>query len=94
MRPRKAGFGFRYLSIILTAVLGMTPVIGFSGETDASGGPHLVSHYTGYFSPAVFVLAYVLVVAEEFTHLRWTPVIAAGYVATILTHMWINAAQF
>ena len=29
-----------------------------------------------------------------FGHLRWTPVIAVGYVASILTHMWINAAQF
>jgi Na+/H+ antiporter NhaD/arsenite permease-like protein len=29
-----------------------------------------------------------------FGHLRWSPVIAAGYVAGILAHMWINAAQF
>ena len=29
-----------------------------------------------------------------FGHLRWTPVIAAGYAASILMHMWINAAQF
>jgi len=29
-----------------------------------------------------------------FGHLRWTPVIAAGYAASILAHMWINAAYF
>jgi len=29
-----------------------------------------------------------------FGHLRWTPVIALGYGASILTHMWINAAHF
>ena len=29
-----------------------------------------------------------------FGHLRWTPVIALGYAASIQTHMWINAAQF
>ena len=29
-----------------------------------------------------------------FGHLRWTPVIALGYGASILVHMWINAAQF
>ncbi len=27
-------------------------------------------------------------------HLRWTPVIALGYVASILTHLWLNAASF
>lgn len=27
-------------------------------------------------------------------HLRWTPVIALGYVASILVHVWLNAAMF
>ncbi len=29
-----------------------------------------------------------------FSHLKWTPVIALGYAAAILAHMWINAAYF
>jgi len=29
-----------------------------------------------------------------FGHLKWTPVIAAGYAASIATHMWINASYF
>jgi NhaD family Na+/H+ antiporter len=29
-----------------------------------------------------------------FGHLRWTPVIALGYGASILVHMWINAGYF
>ena len=29
-----------------------------------------------------------------FTHLRWTPAIALGYVASIYAHLWINAAYF
>ncbi len=29
-----------------------------------------------------------------FGHLKWAPVIALGYVASILTHLWINAARF
>jgi NhaD family Na+/H+ antiporter len=28
------------------------------------------------------------------THLRWTPVIALGYVASIMTHLWLNASLF
>lgn len=27
-------------------------------------------------------------------HLRWTPVIALGYVASILVHMWLNSSMF
>jgi hypothetical protein len=29
-----------------------------------------------------------------FSHLRWTPVIAVGYAASILVHFWINSGQF
>jgi len=29
-----------------------------------------------------------------FSHLKWTPVIALGYAASIGIHMWINASQF
>ncbi len=29
-----------------------------------------------------------------FSHLRWTPVVALGYVASIAAHFWINAAHF
>ena len=29
-----------------------------------------------------------------FSHLKWTPAIALGYIASIYCHMWINAAYF
>jgi Na+/H+ antiporter NhaD/arsenite permease-like protein len=29
-----------------------------------------------------------------FSHLKWTPAIAAGYIASIATHFWINASLF
>jgi NhaD family Na+/H+ antiporter len=29
-----------------------------------------------------------------FSHLKWTPVIAIGYIASIYVHLWINAALF
>lgn len=29
-----------------------------------------------------------------FGHLKWTPVIALGYIASIATHMWVNASHF
>jgi Na+/H+ antiporter NhaD/arsenite permease-like protein len=29
-----------------------------------------------------------------FGHLKWTPVIALGYVASILVHLWLNGSMF
>ncbi|WP_198264330.1 sodium:proton antiporter NhaD [sulfur-oxidizing endosymbiont of Gigantopelta aegis] len=29
-----------------------------------------------------------------FGHLKWAPVIALGYIASIMTHMWVNSAMF
>ncbi len=29
-----------------------------------------------------------------FSHLKWTPVIALGYAASIIVHIWLNASQF
>ena len=96
---------------------------------------NLTGHWIVFFSLGVFVLAYVLVMAEEYTnlrksrpviiaagvggsllsigsaagvalmgqargqytffgHLKWAPVIALGYVASILTHMWVNSSYF
>ena len=28
------------------------------------------------------------------SHIKWMPVIALGYVASILTHLWLNAGMF
>ena len=29
-----------------------------------------------------------------FGHLKWTPVIAIGYAASVVTHLWVNGSQF
>ncbi|MCG6862143.1 MAG: sodium:proton antiporter NhaD, partial [Chromatiaceae bacterium] len=29
-----------------------------------------------------------------FSHLKWTPVIALGYAASIWVHFWVNSGQF
>ena len=42
----------------------------------------------------MFVAAYLLVMAEEFTHLRWAPAIAAGYAASIMMHFRVNESCF
>lgn len=61
----------------------------------ADGGNHidLTNHWVGFTSIAIFILAYGLVMAEEFTHLRKSkPVIlAAGLIWAIIA--WIYATQ-
>ncbi len=75
--------------IFLLAVLPGT-VLAASG-----GGNHidLTNHWVGYTAIAIFAVAYLLVMAEEFTHLRKSkPVIlAAGVIWAIIA--WFYASQ-
>ncbi len=77
-----AGFASRCRSVILVAISGMLPALGYASEAAVERGPDLVHSSVGYIALAVFVLAYALVVAEEFTHLRKSKpvIIAAGLI--------------
>ena len=82
-------------SLLLTALL--LPVAAL-----ASGGTmerlDLTHHWVGYVSIGLFIIAYLLVMAEEFTHLRKSkPVIIAagliwGIIAWIYTQHGLNTA--
>ncbi|MEJ2323048.1 MAG: sodium:proton antiporter NhaD, partial [Gammaproteobacteria bacterium] len=54
----------------------------------------LTSHWVGYTALLLFVLAYLLVIVEEFTHLRKSkPVIlAAGLIWAIIAHQYASAS--
>ena len=60
------------------------------GISMAMGGgdapPHLVDHWVGFASVAIFVVAYLLVMGEEFTHLRKSKpvVLAAGVIWALI----------
>ncbi|MEO6264490.1 MAG: sodium:proton antiporter NhaD [Luteimonas sp.] len=68
--------------ILLTGVLLAMPLTAFAAGVQVD----LTSHWAGYAAIAIFVLAYVVVVLEEFTHLRKSqPVIlAAGVIWAML----------
>ena len=91
MRQGKAGIVIKRLVIMHAAALGVIPVTCFANETIGSGGSGLVSHPIGYMSIAVFLLAYILVAAEEFTHLRKSKpvIIAAGVIWGLVA--WASA---
>lgn len=138
--PALSGPVAKRLFAAIACMVGLLPVAVVAGETGRTGAPDLTTHTVGYLALAIFALAYLLVTAEEFTHLRkskpviiaagliwgliawvstqsghghaaeaaarprgvytffghlrWTPVIGLGYVASIFVDMWINASYF
>jgi hypothetical protein len=64
----------------------LTSLLSISGTAMASGAGEqlldLTNHWVGFFSIGVFILAYMLVMAEEYIHLRKSkPVmLAAGII--------------
>ncbi len=65
----------------LVSLLMLLPGVSLA-STAATGRLDLTGHWAGVFGLAVFVLAYLLVMAEEFTHLRKSKpvIIAAGLI--------------
>lgn len=83
---------------LLFALSLVFPTIGFSSE--APHGMDLTTHWVGYASLFIFVAAYLLVMTEEFTHLRKSkPVIlAAGIIWVMIaiameSHGFSNVAE-
>ncbi|MEA3546472.1 MAG: sodium:proton antiporter NhaD [Thermodesulfobacteriota bacterium] len=67
---------------------------GAAWASAAGGGSHidLTAHWVGYASLIIFVLAYALVMGEEFTHMRKSkPVLlAAGLIWGIIAWVYVN----
>lgn len=78
----------KFLSLLLLLCM---PLLGFAN--DASHTLDLTNHYIGYIAIVLFVIAYVLVIVEEFIHLpKSTPVmIAAGIIWAIIA--WYYQTQ-
>jgi NhaD family Na+/H+ antiporter len=74
----------------VTALLSVLP--GLAAASGAQQGG-LTGHWVGIFSIAVFVIAYALVMAEEFTHLRKSKpvIIAAGIIWAAIA--WVMTAR-
>lgn len=80
---------FQTRSFILAALLLLFPVFALA-STDAGHRLDLTRSTVGFMALAIFVLAYLLVMAEEFTHLRKSkPVIlAAGLIWGMIAYMY------
>jgi len=77
--------------IITSLVLLLLPAITFASTTD-SKILNLTNHPVGYTALIIFVIAYLFVMAEEFTHLRKSkPVIlAAGIIWALIGYVYVN----
>ncbi|MDH3527521.1 MAG: sodium:proton antiporter NhaD, partial [Gammaproteobacteria bacterium] len=71
-------------------MVGFIPVTVLASEAGHTGTHDLTTHTVGYISLAIFVLAYLLVTAEEFTHLRKSKpvIIAAGLIWGLVA--WVS----
>ena len=72
-------------------LLGLFPSLSFAASTSSS--LDLTSHMAGYLALIVFVIAYVFVMVEEFTHLRKSKsvILAAGIIWAIIG--WVYASN-
>jgi hypothetical protein len=79
------------VSLPLALMLALLPATGLAAEQREL--LDLTNHWAGYLGVAVFVVAYLLVMAEEFTHLRKSkPVIlAAGLIWAVVA--WVYQAN-
>lgn len=81
---------FHLSKVVLSSLLFLLPGLAFSSDT--ANGLDLTTHWAGFLSLGIFVVAYVLVMSEEFTHLRKSkPVIlAAGLIWTIIAYVMMT----
>lgn len=83
----------KVLSIFITALASVfLPDIAMASATTAGKTLELTSHPVGYAALAIFAIAYLLVMAEEFTHLRKSkPVIlAAGIIWALIGYIYVS----
>ncbi|MDG6774227.1 sodium:proton antiporter NhaD [Thiomicrorhabdus sp. ZW0627] len=78
---------FNVFKTVVAGLLLVLPGLAFSSET--ANSIDLTTHWAGFVSLGIFIVAYFLVMTEEFTHLRKSkPVIlAAGLIWAIIAYV-------
>ena len=72
-------YKFTVLLLLPLTIYYLLGDLAFASSSSSQNSPDLTQHFIGYFAISIFVLAYALVMAEEFTHLRKSkPVILAA----------------
>ena len=82
---------FRNISVLLVALLTATLPINAIASSDGTAELlDLTNHWVGFAALTVFVLAYALVMAEEYIHLRKSKpvIIAAGIIWAIIGYIY------
>jgi NhaD family Na+/H+ antiporter len=86
----RVGILFSFLTSLSVAILGLPGKAWGSAEAVAGDMINLTSSNVGYAALVVFVVAYLLVMAEEFTHMRKSkPVLlAAGVIWAMIAYVY------
>lgn len=74
-------------------ILGMAPGIGHANQSEMT--LNLTNHWVGLVALVIFVLAYALVISEEFTHLKKSnPVmLAAGLIWAVIAYQYATESM-
>ncbi|HED32885.1 MAG TPA: sodium:proton antiporter [Gammaproteobacteria bacterium] len=77
--------------LLLFIILGIFPSISIA-SSQAENWLDLTSHWVGFTALALFIVAYVFVMAEEFIHLRKSKpvVLAAGIIWALIAYVYAN----
>ena len=82
------------LFLVFITALGVMffPTLAIASSSVSGETLNLTNHPIGYAALTIFVIAYLLVMAEEFTHLRKSkPVIlAAGIIWALIGYIYVN----
>ena len=81
-----------FSTFVTTLALVFLPSLAAASTTASAETLNLTSHPVGYAALAIFAIAYLLVMAEEFTHLRKSkPVIlAAGIIWALIGYVYVS----
>ncbi|HHC74366.1 MAG TPA: sodium:proton antiporter [Thiothrix sp.] len=81
--------------LLFTVSLFAFPALAFASGTDTSTGIDLTATHYGIFAVIIFVIAYVLVIGEEYLHLRKSKpmIVAAGLIWVLVALAYQSVGQ-
>ena len=81
------------MRMLLVALAALFPLTDTAATATAGNAPDLAGSHWGWLALGVFIIAYAMVIAEEFTHLRKSKpvVLAAGVLWILVAIAWERA---
>ncbi len=78
--------------LLFFIIFSFFPSISIASSSQAENWLDLTGHWVGFIALAIFIIAYIFVMAEEFTHLRKSKpvVLAAGIIWALIAYVYAS----